>query len=244
MKKLQEENLKKQVFDEQNMKSLSSLLKKVKETQFYHTTKFTDHEKHALTLLFKFESEVLIYDICRMICLHPSANELFKGETVVYFFSLCLQGVTSEVDNIKIISMRALVNLMSVESGRVYVINKRQELLDTISVNIDSLNKNIKNAMAALLFNVSILFYDKQDNEASVQLLTLINECFSIVQSDDDIKNVNNLLVALGNMIFNSNNNLNFAKDLEMSVTILSIGLSSNDAVFNEMTSFLIAALK
>lgn len=244
MKKLQDENLKTQFLDEQGMKSLNSLLKKVKETQFYHTTKFTDLEKQCLSLLFKFGYEVFIFDICRMICLHPSANELFKGETIVYLFSLCLKGVTSDVDNVKIISMRTLVNIMSVESGRIFIMNKRQELLDTISVNIDSLNKNIKNALAAMLLNLSILFYDKQDNEAAVQLLSLISESFSTVKPDDDIKNVNNLLIALGNMIFNSNSNLSFSKELEILGLISSLGISSNDAIFIEMTSFLTAALK
>ena len=227
-----------------NLKAIGSILKKINEKQFYHTSKFNDVEKKALSLLFKFGNEIFVYDIFRMVTIHPSSNELFKGETVIYLFNICISGISSDIENVKIISLRTLINLFSIESGRTFLANKRQELLDSISVFIDSTNKNIKSSLSILLFNVSIIFYDKVDNEATVQIISLINECLSVVTQDDDIKNINNLLISIGNMIHLSTEKLNISRDLDILSTINSLSINSNDAIYKEILAYLCSALK
>lgn len=240
-----------------DIKTVSNILKKVKEINFYHTSKFNDNEKQALCRLISYgiNSNHMIYvlDILRMICLHPQSNEIFKGEAVVLMYSLIVKSFNSINVNetIRIISLRALSNLCSIESGRVFLQSKSVDLLNELSSNLEFLvkNKNIKSGLCSVLFNLSIIFYDKNNSEVTVHIITLINECIEVIgngdlegSSDEEVKIVLNLLYAIGNFAFFSKENLVLIKELEVDLnikTLLCKMNTVNDALFIEMKEFL-----
>ena len=77
-----------------------------------------------------------------------------------------------------------------------------------------------------------------------MQIISLINECLSVVTQDDDIKNINNLLISIGNMIHLSTEKLNISRDLDILSTINSLSINSNDAIYKEILAYLCSALK
>jgi hypothetical protein len=188
-----------------------------------------------------------------MICLHPQSNEIFKGEAVVLMYSLIVKSFNSINVNetIRIISLRALSNLCSIESGRVFLQSKSVDLLNELSSNLEFLvkNKNIKSGLCSVLFNLSIIFYDKNNSEVTVHIITLINECIEVIgngdlegSSDEEVKIVLNLLYAIGNFAFFSKENLVLIKELEVDLnikTLLCKMNTVNDALFIEMKEFL-----
>ena len=59
-----------------------------------------------------------------MIALHPNASELFKSDLLVLLVSVCTKnGFNSEVDNMKILSMRTVINLFNVDKCKLYLYN-------------------------------------------------------------------------------------------------------------------------
>ncbi len=65
--------------------------------------------------------------------------------------------------------------------------------------------------------------------------------------SEKDTKNLINLLTALGNLLYNSQGNLEIARDMDIPSTIQSIkinGLDEDSIIFKEIHSFLTDILK
>lgn len=244
LKKIKEYNLANNAFKEQEIRLIESIFKKVKETQFYHTSKFTDQEKDILLILLnKLGNEAYIYDTFRMIALHPNTSDLFKSNILVLLVSLCIkEGLSSNVDNVKIISMRVLINLFNNDNCRLYLNSKREDILNAVSLNLDTKNKNLKNAVCSILHNFSILFYNKSDNDAIIQIISLISECLSSFE-DLDVVYLNNLLLGLANIIHYSKDNLNLAKDLDI-VCVINELKSFDNEINKEIKNFLTITLK
>lgn len=227
--------------NDKDLKEISALLSKVRDTKFYHTSKFTDNDKMILSKLANFSGKAYVLDIFRMIPIHPSSSEIFKSDLLMLLVTICNEGFDTSVENIKILCMRIMSNLFGVDSAKPYLVSKREEIIDKIQSSIDSTNKLIKGGLAGLVYNFTILFYDKKDSEASSQLLSLIQEC---IATDNDIQNLIKLYTAIGNMIHKSNENLLLAKELQILITIKEKNVVTNDAIYLELVEFLNASLK
>lgn len=223
------------------MKDILALLTKVRDTQFYHTSKFADNDKAILSKLSKFSDKAYILDIFRMITIHPASSEIFKSDLLMLLVAICNEGFENSIDNIKILCIRIMSNLFGVDSAKPYLVSKREEIIDKVQGSIDSTNKLLKAGLAGLVYNFTILFYDKKDSEASNQLLSLIQEC---ILTDSDLQNLVKLYTAIGNLIHSSNENLMLAKELQILITIKEKNINSNEAVYSELLEYLNASLK
>lgn len=111
---------------------------------------------HVLTqILGNWPIEHLIpyLDIFRMFLLHPRSQDIFrKIGGGIQEYTRFLDILNKGNDTVKTLVLRVFNNLFIHDSNRLFVIDKRQEILDNASSYVDSGNKNIRSAVAALLF--------------------------------------------------------------------------------------------
>ena len=74
--------------------------------------------------------------------------------------------------------------------------------------------------------------------------MSLINE---LLMSEKETKNFISLLTALGNLLYNSQDNLEISRDMDIPSTIQSVKISGSDEdsiILKEILSFLLDTLK
>jgi hypothetical protein len=81
------------------------------------------------------------------------------------------------------------------------------------------------------------------DSEASIQILSLLNE---ILLNEKENKNIYNILLGLGNLVYNNENNLNLAKDMDIVSNIkeLKFNIDEHMTDLNNLKSYFINILK
>lgn len=225
-----------------NLKHLNSALTKIKETQFYHNSKFNDNEKQVLRELFKFQNENFIFDILRMLSAYPGSNELFKSDFIITLVNFCLKAINDSDDHvIKALSIRIICNLFTIDSARLYLSSKRQTILDVLCNLLDSELNTIRTSLSSILVNFSIEFFNKEDNEAKVQILTIASELLDL---EKDLKNLTNLFITISNIIHVSKINLQLAKDLDILEKINSSPDFNDNEIYKELKNYLKISLK
>ena len=137
------------------LEAIKNLLKTLGSVQFYHTSNFNPSE---LELFFKaftnwpMDYLLPILDIFRMFLLHPRSNDVFqKIGGGVGEIAFILNVLKSENGILQTLVLRSLNNMFINEASRTYMIDKRQEMLDNVSVFIDSESKNIRAGVIGLL---------------------------------------------------------------------------------------------
>ena len=171
--------------DQSNFKRFSDV---IKQTQFYHNSVISEYDYNLLvTKIVTWPNEYIIpfLDFFRMFLLHPRAHDYFKktGAGLSELNSL-FERFKNGNDNIKILVLRVINNYFYYEYPRVFIGGRRESVLNTISSVMDSENKNIRSGISSVLykyisninFSYSIIFFDKNDKEASIQLISLLNE--------------------------------------------------------------------
>jgi hypothetical protein len=140
-----------------NEKTLKSLLEKISQSQFYHSSTFTDVELALLIRLSKWPLESLIpfLDVMRMYLVHPASHVLFNNvnkHNAEEIYSKLIEVLKNGSDTQKILVLRIFNNMFIHDLNRTYMTGKRQDVLDNASVYLDSENSNIRSAVVALLF--------------------------------------------------------------------------------------------
>lgn len=139
----------------QQIEFIKSFLKKLGSPQFYHTSTFSQNEVDTfIKILGRWPNEYIIpyLDTFRMFLLHPRSNDLFqKIGGGVQELTLILEILKTGSEVQKILVLRILNNMFINEGSRIFMAEKRQEMLDNSSVYLDSENKNIRNAIIGLL---------------------------------------------------------------------------------------------
>lgn len=175
-----------------------------------------------------------------MISCYPGTSELVKSDFIITLVSFALEGLkTIDDTTVKALCLRIICNLFSIDSARLYINSKRSNVLDACCEFLDSEAAVIRGSISSLLLNYSVEFYSKNDNEAKVQILTMISE---LISTEKDIKNITNLFVAIANIIHISKENMNLAKDLDIVGFIKET--SGDTDVFKELKAYLEASLK
>ncbi len=135
---------------------LFSLLKSIGNTAFYHNTNFTQNETQTLThVLTNWSNEELIpiLDTYRMFLIHPRSNDIFnKLGGGMQDYTILLEKLKNGPNVQIILALRNLNNFFNNETSRLFITEKRQSVLDTASVHLDSENKLIRSAFASLLY--------------------------------------------------------------------------------------------
>lgn len=240
------------------LQQLSNIMDVLKKGQFYHTSSFNENEINTFTKVlgrWNMENIIPYLDTFRMYLLHPRSNDLFSkiggGVQEYYHFVEILK---SGSDTQRILILRIFNNMFINESIRIFMNDKRPDILDNVSVYLDSENKNLRNGIIGLLYkyiifiliiSYSILLCDKNDSEASLQLLSLINE---ILISEKDAKNCCLLLLACGNLLYNNQNNRSISSDMGIKDNLRELNIKEGNEedlnLINELKQYLISIIK
>jgi phospholipase A-2-activating protein len=224
--------------DEQNkkltdfqIKQISKVLKTIGEKQFYHISNFDEYElKEFLDLFTKWHNELLIpiFDVFRMYLLHPNSNLLFKkmgGGTEQ--LTILLEYLKKNTNlNLSILPMRCICNLFNGEYSRNLLQTKRKDILDILNIYINNENKHIKSGIIGIIFNYSIIYSSVNDNNAALQLISLIK---NILLKENNQENILILFKALCNLIVLNEDNRNIVKEENLINFIENISNNNNE---------------
>lgn len=144
------------VLNNQQLEHLKVFLKTLGSVQFYHTSNFSQNELDIFTKIigrWSLDQLTPYLDVFRMFLLHPRSNDVFsKIGGGVQEMTVLNEVLKNGSDVQKILVLRILNNMFINEASRIYMVEKRQDILDNASVYLDSENKNIRSALVGLLF--------------------------------------------------------------------------------------------
>lgn len=221
------------------IKQLTKVFEVIEKKNFYHNSSFDqDALKEFLSLIVSWKKENLIpiFDTYRMLLIHPESNLLFKrpgggmAELTVIFQNLQKDSNVT----LAILGMRIIANHFNNESSRLFIVGKRQLILDHIGNFIDVDNKHIRTGICSILFNYSIFFSTIDDNEAALQITALVNEILPTEKNDD---NIQLLLETLGNLFVSNESNRIIGKDMDIGEVIK--GIQSSNQLIKELKDYL-----
>ncbi|KAL3597310.1 hypothetical protein D5086_008947 [Populus alba] len=185
---------------------LSAVVKILKDTSHYHTSKFADADIALLLKLLKSWPLAMIFpviDILRMLVLHPD------GATVL------LKNVEDENDTLMemikrvvtnpplppnlLTGTRVVTNLFKNLRYHYWLQKHRSEILDAFSSCYSSPNKNLQLSYATMILNYAVLLIEKKDHEGQSQVLSAALE---IVEEENiEVDSKFRALVAIGSLM-------------------------------------------
>ncbi|KAJ6739031.1 PHOSPHOLIPASE A2-ACTIVATING PROTEIN [Salix koriyanagi] len=185
---------------------LSAVIKILKDTSHYHTSKFADADIALLLKLLKSWPLAMIFpviDILRMLVLHPD------GVTVL------LKHVEDENDTLMemikrvatnpplspnlLTGTRVVTNLFKNSRCHYWLQKHRSEILDAFSSCYSSPNKNLQLSYATMILNYAVLLIERKDHEGQSQVLSAALE---IVEEENiEVDSKFRALVAIGSLM-------------------------------------------
>lgn len=128
----------------------------IANTAYYHNSLINEQDYLLLTAKLKtWPNNYIIpmLDFYRMFFIHPRSHDFFKksGEGINELVSM-LNRFKDCNDNSKILILRILNNFFAQEYPRVFICEKRNMVIEAISICIDSENNHIRSAISSLLF--------------------------------------------------------------------------------------------
>ena len=200
--------------------------------------------KEFLNLFTAWHDDYLIpvFDVFRMYLNHPESGLLFKqvGGGIEQL-AILLQNIKNTNNiTIKILVLRCLCNLFNNEySKSLLTVTKKDEVLNILSGLQDSDNKNIRNGIAALLFNYSCTLCTTDDSEGALQICAIINELFTKETNED---NIITLLKTLANLFVVSKNNRTMGNEMDEKSIINDIKDNGNASI-KELKDYILILL-
>ncbi|KAM3743055.1 hypothetical protein ACB098_07G116300 [Castanea mollissima] len=185
---------------------LGAIIKVLKDTSHYHSSKLADVDIALLLKLLNSWPLAMIFpviDILRMTVLHPD------GATVLLKHVEAENGVLSEI--IKkvttnpaipanlLTSIRAVTNLFKNSCFYNWLQKHRSEILDAFSSCYSSPNKNLQLSYSTLILNYAVLLIEKKDQEGQSQVLSA---ALVIVEEENlEVDSKFRVLVAIGSLM-------------------------------------------
>uniref|UniRef100_A0A7N2MZL3 Phospholipase A-2-activating protein n=1 Tax=Quercus lobata TaxID=97700 RepID=A0A7N2MZL3_QUELO len=185
---------------------LGAIIKVLKDTSHYHSSKLADVDIALLLKLLNSWPLTMIFpviDILRMTVLHPD------GATVLLKHVEAENGVLSEI--IKkvttnpaipanlLTSIRAVTNLFKNSCFYNWLQKHRSEILDAFSSCYSSPNKNLQLSYSTLILNYAVLLIEKKDQEGQSQVLSA---ALVIVEEENlEVDSKFRVLVAIGSLM-------------------------------------------
>ncbi|KAL2468403.1 transducin family protein/WD-40 repeat family protein [Forsythia ovata] len=191
---------------EGDMSKLGTIVKILKDTSHYHSSRFSDLDIAVMVKLLKTWPLTMIFpvvDLMRMIVLHPDgAIELFQhvkdeNDTIMEL----IKKVTSSppLPANLLTSLRAVTNLFKSSYFHEWLQLHRMEILDAFSSFYSSSNKNVQLSYATLILNYAVLLIEKKDEEGQSQVLSAALEIAEEVSVETD--STFRALVAIGSLM-------------------------------------------
>ncbi|KAI8028323.1 Phospholipase A-2-activating protein [Camellia lanceoleosa] len=157
---------------------LDAIVKILKDTSHYHSSRFSDVDITLLLKLLKSWPLAMIFpviDILRMIILHPDgATRLLKhvDDKNDVLMEMVKNVTTSPALPANLLtSTRAVTNLFKTSCYYQWLLKHRSEILDAFS-SCSSSNKNVQVSYATLILNYAVLLIENKDQEGQSQVLS------------------------------------------------------------------------
>ncbi|KAL8555981.1 hypothetical protein ACS0TY_003699 [Phlomoides rotata] len=185
---------------------LNNIVKILKDTSHYHSSRFSDVDVALLLKLLKtWPVDVLfpVIDVLRMIVLHPDGADMLvqhvKDENDIVIELIKKVTASPPLPANLLTSLRAVTNLFKNASFIEWLIIHRGEILDAFSSCCSSSNKNVQISYATLILNYAVLLIEKKNEEGQSQVLSAALEMAEEESVDSDSRF--RALVAIGSLM-------------------------------------------
>ncbi|XP_061959052.1 uncharacterized protein LOC133680253 [Populus nigra] len=185
---------------------LGAVIKILKDTSHYHTSRFADADIALLLKLLKSWPLAMIFpviDILRMLVLHPDgATVLLKhveDENDILMEMIKRVTTNPPLPPNLLTGIRAVTNLFKNLSYHTWLQKHQSEILDVFSSCYSSPNKNLQLSYATMILNYAVLLIEKKDLEGQSQVLTAALE---IAEGENiEVDSKFRALVAVGSLM-------------------------------------------
>ncbi|KAE9616529.1 putative transcription factor WD40-like family [Lupinus albus] len=164
---------------EPDVSRLCSVIKTLKDTSYYHSSKFPDSDIALLLNLLQSWPIGMIFpviDLLRMVVLHPDgATKLHKHfEAKNDILTEVIKKVTANpaIPANLLTSIRTIVNLFKNSCYYNWLQKHCSEILDAFSSCSSSSNKNLHLSYSTLILNYTVLLIESKDQEGQSQVLS------------------------------------------------------------------------
>jgi hypothetical protein len=139
------------------VKAIKTMLETIKNSQFYHTSMFSEPEiniMHKKLGYFPEENIIPYLDIFRMFFLHPRSQDMFKkmGGGFAEYARLTELLKNTSYENVRVLCLRVISNMFMHEATRNLLSAKRSEIFDVLANFIDNENKLVKGSLISVFF--------------------------------------------------------------------------------------------
>ncbi|XP_062092853.1 uncharacterized protein LOC133798532 [Humulus lupulus] len=185
---------------------LGALVKVLKDTSHYHSSKLADSDIAVLLRSIKSWPTTMIFpviDTLRMVVLHPDGATLFlkhveaENDTLMEIMKRVTENPSLPANLLT--SIRLVTNLFKKSSYFNWLQRHRIEVLDAFSSCYSSPNKNLQLSYSTLILNYAVLLIDKKDQEGQSQVLSAALEIAEEENLEVDSKF--RALVAIGSLM-------------------------------------------
>lgn len=185
---------------------LGALVKVLKDTSHYHSSKFTDADVAVLLRLLKSWPIAMVFpviDTLRMVVLHPDgANVLLQhveAENDILLEIIKKVTANPSLPANLLTSIRLVSNLFKNSCYFNWLQRHRVEVLDAFSSSYSSTNKNLQLSYSTLILNYTVLLIEKKDQEGQSHILSAALETAEEENLEADSKF--RALVAIGSLM-------------------------------------------
>ncbi|WVZ61723.1 hypothetical protein U9M48_011552 [Paspalum notatum var. saurae] len=225
---------------ETEMSRLPAIVKVLKDTSFYHTSKLADADMALLVKILKSWPPQMMFpviDFLRMIVLHPDGATLLLKTIETGNVSVTEQSFVHVVSDVLMETFRKAVappvqpaNLLTVLKAVTNLFDKSclhqwlrthsAEIIDSMSNCKSSFSKNAHLAYATLLLNYAVLSIESKDEQSQAQILSAALEIAEDDTQDFDSKY--RALVAIGSLMLKG-----LVKSLALDLDVKSVASSA-----------------
>ncbi|KAI4295562.1 hypothetical protein L6164_035597 [Bauhinia variegata] len=185
---------------------LDAIVKILKDTSHYHSSKFADIDLALLLKLLRSWPLDMIFpviDIVRMVVLHPDGAALFlkylESDNDILMELIKKVTINPAIPANLLTSIRAVTNLFKNLQFYNWLQKNRSEILDAFSSSSSSPNKNLRLSYSTLILNYAVLLIEVKDQEGQSQVLSAALEIAEGESVDVDTKY--RALVAIGSLM-------------------------------------------
>ncbi|KAJ6409705.1 hypothetical protein OIU84_009243 [Salix udensis] len=190
---------------------LGAVIKILKDTSHYHTSRFADADIALLLKLLKSWPLAMIFpviDILRMLVLHPDgATVLLKhveDENDILMEMIKRVATNPPLPQNLLTGIRAVTNLFKNSPYHTWLQKHQSEILDAFSSCYSSPNKNLQLSYATMILNYAVLLIEKKDLQGQSQVLTAALE---IAEGENiEVDSKFRALVAVGSLMLDEVN--------------------------------------
>ncbi|MBA0666741.1 hypothetical protein Goklo_003112 [Gossypium klotzschianum] len=190
---------------EPEISRLGAIVKILKDTSHYHTSRFADVDIALLLKLLKSWPVAMIFpviDMLRMTILHPDGATVLLRHVEVndVVMEMIMKATTDPALPANLLtSIRAVTNFFKNSSYYGWLQKHRSDILDAFSSCLASPNKNLQLAYSTLILNYAVLLIEKKDEEGQSHVLSAALEIAE--QETLEIDSRFRALVAIGSLM-------------------------------------------